>query len=247
MASGGRQSPARLFGENSENPRKIIANRQSVLLMLVTRWSAQQKRAGKTHLMTGIPETRASLIVRLPNADDAPAWTEFAEIYEPFVYQFARRRGLQDSDARELVQEVFLGVAKAVRRFEPDQHRARFRTWLFRIARNQLINQLSARKKEQVVDTGAWDYLEEAHEESDSSSADEIEYRREVFRWASAKVQKSVKAETWAAFWQTSVVGRPVDDVASQLGVARGVVYVARSRVIQKLRNEISRFESESE
>ena len=104
-------------------------------------------------MTTGIPETRASLIVRLPNANDAPAWTEFADIYEPFVYQYARRRGLQDSDARELVQEVFLGVAKAVRRWEPDVQRAKFRTWLFRIARNQLLTLIMKRQREHVVDS----------------------------------------------------------------------------------------------
>lgn len=199
--------------------------------------------------MTSIPETRASLIVRLPNANDAGAWTEFAEIYEPFVYQYARRRGLQDSDARELVQEVFLGVAKAVRRWEPDTKRAKFRTWLFRIARNQLLTLIGRRQREQVVDSGAWQEIEGALGEANgfAGSADELEYRREVFCWASRQVQRSVKPETWAAFWQTSVAGRAVEEVARQLDVAKGVVYVARSRVIQKLRNEIHRFEAESD
>ncbi len=197
------------------------------------------------YLMTGIPDTRASLIVRLPDAEDAPAWREFAEIYEPFVYQFARRRGLQDSDACELVQEVFLGVAKAVRRWEPDTQRARFRTWLFRIARNQLITLLARRRREHVlnfdVDSAAWDNLEGTADEDQVASADRTEYRREVFRWASRRVQRTVKPQTWAAFWQTSVVGRTVDEVAAQLDVPRGFVYVARSRVIQKLRDEIQR------
>jgi RNA polymerase sigma-70 factor (ECF subfamily) len=196
--------------------------------------------------MNAIPDTRASLIVRLPNADDAPAWTEFAETYEPFVYQFARRRGLQDSDAREVVQEVFLGVAKAVKKFEPDQKRAKFRTWLFRIARNQLITQISKRR-DQVVDSGAWKHLEGELAQGDADSMHESEYRREVFHWASQRVQRSVKPETWAAFWQTSVAGRSVDDVAEQLEVQKAMVYVARSRVIQKLRLEIRQFESGNE
>ncbi len=195
--------------------------------------------------MSGIPDTRASLIVRLPNAEDAPAWTEFAETYEPFVYQFARRRGLQDSDARELVQEVFLGVAKAVKRFEPNQERAKFRTWLLRIARNQLLTQVSKRR-DRVVDSDAWHNLEgELAKDEPVSSV--LAYRREVFHWASQRVQRSVKPETWAAFWQTSVAGRSVVEVAGQLGVAKGFVYVARSRVIQKLRQEIHRLESEME
>lgn len=199
--------------------------------------------------MSGIPDTRASLIVRLPNADDAPAWTEFAETYEPFVYQFARRRGLQDSDAREVVQEVFLGVAKAVKRFEPDKNRAKFRTWLFRIARNQLLTQISKRR-DQVVDSGAWKHLEgelAQNAQGAADSAGEADYRRDVFQWASQRVQSSVKPDTWAAFWQTSVAGRSIEEVAKQLNVQKGMVYVARSRVIQKLRAEIQRFESGTE
>jgi RNA polymerase sigma-70 factor (ECF subfamily) len=197
--------------------------------------------------MSPIPDTRASLIVRLPNADDAAAWKEFAEIYEPFVYQYARRRGLQDCDARELVQNVFLGVAKAVRRWRPDPDQARFRTWLFRIARNQLLTRLSGREHEQSLDSDAWKNLAAPVGSELSSSAEQLAYRREVFHWASIRVQRTVKPATWQAFWQTSFVGRPVDDVARQLGVARGFVYVARSRVIQKLREEIQRFLDESD
>ncbi len=197
--------------------------------------------------MSRIPDTRASLIVRLPDAEDAPAWKEFAGIYEPFVYQYARRRGLQDSDARELVQDVFLGVAKSVRRFKPDPVQAKFRTWLFRIARNQLLTRLAARGREQLVDSDAWKSLEGSAEPDLSTSADQMEYRREVFHWASARVQRSVKPETWTAFWQTSFVGRSVDEVARQMGVSRGFVYVARSRVIQKLRREIECFDCESD
>ena len=91
--------------------------------------------------MPGVPETRASLILRLPRTEDAEAWREFVAIYEPFVYRFARRSGFQEADARELVQNVLLAVVKAVGRWQADPERARFRTWLFTIARNLVIDQ----------------------------------------------------------------------------------------------------------
>ncbi len=169
------------------------------------------------------------------------------KLYEPFVYQFARRRGLQDSDARELVQEVFLGVAKAIKRWQPDVRRARFRTWLFRIARNQILTLLSKQRREQVVDSAAWSEIALATTDGNDDQAEQAAYRREVFHWASRHVQRSVQPTTWAAFWQTSVVGRSVDEVAESLQIPRGTVYVARSRMIRKLRQEIARFEGDED
>src|SRR5579862_4872450 len=104
--------------------------------------------------MPHVPETRASLILRLPATADAEAWREFVSIYEPFVFRFARRGGLQDADARELVQNVLLAVARAVGRWRPDGERGKFRTWLFRIARNQLIDLVGKRQRQAVVRGG---------------------------------------------------------------------------------------------
>ena len=94
-----------------------------------------------------VPETRASLILRLPSREDADAWREFVAIYEPFVYRFARRNGFQEADARELVQNVLVAVVKAVGRWQADAERARFRTWLFTIARNQFLDLLAKKRR----------------------------------------------------------------------------------------------------
>ena len=114
--------------------------------------------------MPRVPDTKASLILRLPSADDADAWQEFASIYEPFVYRFARRGGLQDADARELVQNVMLSVARAVGRWRPDHQRGRFRTWLFRIARNQLLDVLTKQQRSVVSrgGSGIFDLLDQS-------------------------------------------------------------------------------------
>jgi len=69
--------------------------------------------------MTINPETRESLILRLPSAADAQAWREFVDLYEPLIIRFSKRRGLQDADAREIAQNVLISVAKAVDRWEP--------------------------------------------------------------------------------------------------------------------------------
>ena len=197
--------------------------------------------------MPRVPETRASLILRLHSAADVDAWREFVSIYEPFVYRFARRGGLQDADARELVQNVMLSVARAVGRWQPNHARGRFRTWLFRIARNQLLDVIGIQQRAAASRGGS--VFHEFDQLSETSGSLEqltrLEHRRELFRWAADRVKQTVKEATWNAFWMTAVEERDVEDVASQLGVTSGAVYIARSRVLAKLRDEVKKWEDD--
>lgn len=196
--------------------------------------------------MTSNPDTRESLILRLPSAQDALAWREFISIYEPLIIRFAIRRGLQEADAREIAQNVLIAVAKSVDRWQPDRERGRFRAWLFRIARNQLINWIS-KHANQASAARALDYSELNQIPSKDHRAAEIEieleYRREMFRVAAAQARDSFSSSTWDAFWRTSVLAEPVHSVAASLGLTSGAVYIARSRVTSKIRDIIVQLE----
>src|SRR5688572_31131907 len=99
------------------------------------------------------PATRASLLVRLRDSDDAGAWQEFVRLYAPVIYGFARKRGLQDADAADLMQEVLRSVSAAAHRLEYDPARGTFRGWLFTVTRNKVFNFLEARSH-RVVGSG---------------------------------------------------------------------------------------------
>ena len=196
--------------------------------------------------MPEIPDTRHSLLVRLRDTADERAWGEFVMIYEPAIYGFARKKGLQDADARDMCQEVLRSVARAIDRWEPDPCRGPFRAWLFRIARNALIN-LAASQKRHPKGSGESDVQDLLEQQPAGNSADSAlfdeEYKRRVFHWAAESIRGEFAETTWSAFWQSAVEEGAVRDVASELGISTGAVYIARSRVIARLRERIEEFE----
>ena len=192
------------------------------------------------------PTTRRSLIVKLRDPADTIAWGEFVAIYEPLVYGLARRKGLQDADARDLCQDIFRAVAGAVERWDPA--RGSFRAWLSRIARNLLINFVT-RRQFQPRGSGATSVQEilEAQPAVDASATAlfEAEYQMQLFRWAADEVRGQFAPTTWQAFWQTAVEDRPPAEVAAELRLSVGAVYVARSRVLARLRRRIEQLGDE--
>ena len=192
--------------------------------------------------------TRASLILRLQNADDVAAWDEFSAIYAPVVYRVAIARGLQAADAENLVQEVMLSVARSVDQWLERTNRGSFRAWLLRISRNAAVDILTRRATRVMARGGdsADQLLAELPAADNVSQELDLEYDRAVFQWAAIQVRDVVADSTWDAFRLTSIDGVCVTDAAEQLQMRPGNVYLARSRVMTRIRELVKQYEVES-
>ena len=180
------------------------------------------------------PSTRASLILRLRKPGDLEAWEQFSELYEPFIFRMARSRGLQDADARDLTQDVMVRVAKSVRSWEPDRSKGSFRGWLSRITRNMVVDFMRSRSRK----INSVEFVEDIAECPESELYD-LELRKQAFVWASEKVRSDFAEATWKAFWMTAVENKSATEVAAATGLSVGAVYIAKSRVMAKLRQAV--------
>jgi len=195
------------------------------------------------------PLTRASLLVQLRDGANHGAWQEFMRLYGPVVYGFARKRGLQDADAADLMQDVMRSVSTAIGRLDYDRNQGTFRGWLFTITRNRVFNFLSARRirPQASGDTSTHQLLETHPTESDGTDVWEVEYQRRLASLAMERVKREFTENTWQAFWLTAVEGKSAVDISKQIGLSPGAIYVAKSRVLARLKQEVELMRQQEE
>jgi RNA polymerase sigma-70 factor, ECF subfamily len=181
-------------------------------------------------------QTPASLLERLRQPFDPEAWSRFVALYTPLIYSWARRAGLQDQDAADLVQDVFVTLLQVLPTFAYDRHKS-FRHWLRTLTLNRWRN---GRKRwaNQVL-RGQGGNLDLRAGADALESFWEAEYRQHLAGRPLAVMRADFQETTWKACWETAVAGRPAAEVAAELGLTVGAVYAARFRVLDRLRHEL--------
>jgi RNA polymerase sigma-70 factor (ECF subfamily) len=183
--------------------------------------------------------THPSLLLRLRNTTDAEAWQTFVQVYAPVIYGYTRKRGVQDADAADITQDVLTRVSRALRTFEYQPLRGRFRDWLGTVTRHQLLRFLDRQQRQQqVVGDGRAADLEQAiAPEADAEWT--AAFHAQLLRAALERIRPHFEADTWRIFERVWQENRPALETAQEVGVTIDKVYAAKMRVLKRLREEI--------
>jgi RNA polymerase sigma factor (sigma-70 family) len=186
------------------------------------------------------PITRPSLLVRLRDVNDADAWREFVRLYTPLVFNHCARHGLQEADAADVAQEVMRVAAGAMPEFQYDAGRGKFRGWLLQTTRHRLHKFFAKQRRapQTASETTIERFLDQVPG-ADEQARWEEDYRQRLFDWAAEKVQPEFQPATWDAFRLTAIESVSVKEAGEKLGISIGAVYIARSRVLARLRELI--------
>jgi RNA polymerase sigma-70 factor (ECF subfamily) len=183
--------------------------------------------------------TPPSLLERLRQTQESDAWERFVEIYTPLLFAWTKRLGLSDHEAADLVQDVFTILVEQMPQFVYDKEKS-FRSYLKTVLLNRWRNQVRRRATENVVRHPALESV--AGDDGPVAELEEAEYRKYLVTRALAVMKAEFEPATWQACWEFVVSGRSADEVARQLGMSVNAVYLAKSRVLRRLRQELSGF-----
>jgi len=181
-------------------------------------------------------ETRITLLQRVRDRHDHESWQEFVQLYEPLLKRFVLSRGVPVRDADDIVQEIFATLLRALQSFEFDQSRGRFRTWLWRVARNVMVD-CARRQQRQRKAEAEWCDRVAALQDDDSSMAEWSRiHKQRVMEFVLQRVRETSQPKTWTCFEEHIQRGRPAAEVAGELDLKVNAVYVNASRVLKRVR-----------
>jgi RNA polymerase sigma-70 factor (ECF subfamily) len=198
----------------------------------------------------GFLATRRSLVERLANWDDQRRWQEFFDTYWKLIYSAARKSGLTDTEAQEVVQETVIAVAKSIDKLKYDPAIGSFKGWLLQITRWRIADQFRKRepgnaKPPRSEDDRATATIERVPDSRvvDLDAVWDVEWKENLFEAAITRVKKKMEPRQFQIFDCYVRKEWPAQKVAERLGVNVGQVYLARHRVGALLKKEIRALE----
>ncbi|MCB9865883.1 MAG: sigma-70 family RNA polymerase sigma factor [Phycisphaerales bacterium] len=176
--------------------------------------------------------TSLTLLAKLRDTQDDGAWRRFDQRYRPMILAFARKMCVRDADAHDIAQEVIAAFISAYRDGTYDHDKGSLRGWLFRVTHHRIIDARRAGNGPPPRD-GGWPNLESR---DTAEQIWEAQWREFVIQACIKEVRRHVELHTFEAFRLYVLEEVPAEDVAARLGIERSAVYVAKSRVLHRMR-----------
>lgn len=180
--------------------------------------------------------TSTTLLQRLRLPDAAKAWPRFVDLYAPLFHFWVKRAGLSDADANDVVQEVFLLLMHALPKYEYTSGKS-FRNWLRVVVLNK-VREFCRRRRSALATTEEIELLDDGVDPA--VLFEEDDYQSFLLRRACLLMKSDFQETTWRACWCYVAEGRPAAEVAEELGISLNAVYLATSRVLRRLRQELA-------
>ena len=196
------------------------------------------------HSGTDPYKTRESLIERIQNENTtASSWEDFSDAYRRFIYIALRNNGLNHHDCEEVVQRVMIKVWEKIARFKYNPGRGKFRYWLYRVSRNEMIDFVRSQQAYEKRNAALLE-LEPEIEESELRKAVDGEWRNYIANMAWNNIEKEFTDNVRECFLLMAD-DVPVGDIAQKFGISESSVYVYKKRVQDRLFAEINRLEND--
>jgi RNA polymerase sigma-70 factor (ECF subfamily) len=195
--------------------------------------------------------TRASLIGRLRDWQDQASWQDFFDTYWKLIYGVARKAGLSDDEAQEVVQETLISTAKHMPTFKYDPAIGSFKAWLLTMTRWRIIAQLRKRgpfaHPDREADSTATAFVEKAEDRSDQTIEAfwEAEWENNLLEAAIARVKRRIEPEKYQVFDFYVNKDWPPAKVAERFHISVNQVYLIKHRVTEAIKGEVKRLQSE--
>ena len=186
-------------------------------------------------------DTSITLLQRLQHSDDPENWDRLMSLYRPLLTNWLRKYDVQVSDSDDLMQEVLMTVAKDLPNFDHNGRTGAFRAWLRSIMVNRLRNFWRTRGRQLQAQGGSDIQLRLAQLDDPSSEMSQLwnqQHDLHVAQQLLRQVESDFTAQTWAAFTRVAIDGQRADAVAAELGISTNAVFIAKSRVLSRLRRE---------
>jgi len=182
--------------------------------------------------------TSLTLLEGLRDPRNETAWRRFAERYQPMLLSFARKLGLNDSDALDAAQDTMLAFVTAYRDQVYDRGKGRLRSWLFGVAHHKVLDLHRRRENERVLTdrSDATAFMATVESPDTAERVWEQEWQRAVLQACLSEVGKQVDQDTLESFRLYVLEEWPAEKVAEHLGISRNAVYINKNRVLNRLR-----------